>query len=63
VSDRAPAELLAAEIKRLEEIARELDAENIPTERLRDLADEALEIAQRVSDVVATMSAGPADAP
>lgn len=51
---------LAQEVARLEELARALEAEGLTPPQLRDLADEALAIAQRVSGLLAdTQAAGP----
>jgi hypothetical protein len=44
---------LKAEIARLEALADALDAGDLTPERMRDLSDEALEIAQRVSGLIA----------
>lgn len=52
---------MRAEIARLEALAEALDADDLTPERMRDLADEALEIAQRVSALIAaTGPPGPA---
>ena len=52
---------MRAEIARLEALAEALDADDLTPERMRDLADEALEIAQRVSALIAaTDPPGPA---
>jgi len=59
---------LAAEVVRLEEVARALEADGLTPAQLRDLADEALAIAQRISGLLAdargagTPPAGPDDA-
>jgi hypothetical protein len=44
---------LAHEVARLEEVARALEAEGLAPAKLRDLADEALVIAQRISALLA----------
>ena len=61
-----PPEIQAA-VVRLEQIARLLESADRSPEQMRDLADEALEIAQRVSGLLAdalsgesrTLDAGP----
>jgi hypothetical protein len=44
---------LAEEVARLEELARVLETDGLTPEQLRDLADEALAIAQRISGLLA----------
>jgi hypothetical protein len=51
---------LAHEVARLEEVARALEAEGLAPAELRDLADQALVIAQRVSALLADTRAEPA---
>lgn len=53
------------EIVRLEALAEALDDDDLTPERMRDLADEALEIAQRVSALIADAGPirGPSDPP
>ncbi len=55
---------LAEEVARLEELARALETDGLTPEQLRDLADEALAIAQRVSGLLAdARRAAPAETP
>jgi hypothetical protein len=57
-----PPEIQAA-IARLEQIAQLLESDEQGPQQMRDLADEALEIAQRVSGLLAgALSADPTDA-
>jgi hypothetical protein len=51
---------LALEVARLEEVARALEAEGLAPAELRDLADQALVIAQRVSALLADAGGEPA---
>jgi hypothetical protein len=44
---------LAAEVARLEELARALETDGLTPVQMRDLSDEALAIAQRVSALLA----------
>jgi hypothetical protein len=53
---------LPDEVARLEAVARLLEAEGLTPEQLRDLADEALAIAQRVSVLLADVRGGRAAA-
>lgn len=53
---------LADEVARLEQVARRLETEGLAPAELRDLADEALEIAQRISGLLADAQ-GPAGTP
>lgn len=55
---------LAEEVARLEELARVLETDRLTPEQLRDLADEALTIAQRVSGLLAdARRSAPAEGP
>jgi hypothetical protein len=55
---------LAEEVARLEELARVLETDGLTPEQLRDLADEALAIAQRVSGLLAdARGTAPPEAP
>jgi len=53
-----PPASLADEVARLEALAQLLEADGLTPEQLRDLADEALAIAQRVSVLLADVRGG-----
>ena len=57
-----PSASLANEVARLEALAQLLEADGLTPEQLRDLADEALTIAQRVSLLLADVRGGGAGA-
>ena len=48
-----PADPLRAEIIRLEALAEALERENLTPDEMKELSDRALEIAQRVSTLIA----------
>ena len=49
---------LAADAARLEEVARRLGDGDVPTDELRALAEEALELSARITDGVARLVRG-----
>jgi predicted GTPase len=60
VSDPSTAPEIQAALTRLEQIAQLLESEGHSPQQMRDLADEALEIAQRVSGLLTeTLSDAP----
>ena len=74
MSSADPRARLAEEVARLEELARALEADGLTPLQMRDLSDEALAIAQRVTALLADLrgvasagpgmsGAGPADIP
>ncbi len=56
-----PADPLRAEIIRLEELAAALERENLTPDEMKELSDRALEIAQRVSTIIAAAGAARGD--
>ncbi len=58
-----PPEPLRAEITRLEALAEALDRDDLTPEQIKELSDRALEIAQRVSTLIADAgTSGPDEA-